>query len=449
MLVFGPNGKGKGTRILMPNLLQMRGNRSVVVVDPKGELAAVTAPLRRSLGRVVILNPFGVLTDIPEYADLKSYGFNPLAQLDPTSPNFNRDAAQLADAMVAVDSKDPHWGMSARALVAAILMYVAIEAKKRNQTPTIKRVRELICLPSSAGVPEKGIPPTGIPALAEYMMTLGIPGLSNKASQFTDWNREIQSIVSTAKIQTEAFDDTEIAEDTAKNGFDFKSIKRKPTTVYLILPPEAMERHSKWLRMVLTCAIQSVLRVRRRGEPRILFMLDEFYALGHLEIISTVWALVRGYGIAMMPVLQDMGQLKKLYHDMWETFIGMAGAVVSFAPNDLTTAEWLSKRAGEGEREIETKSISDSTSGGTGASTGGQYGTTSTNSGWSYSTATNRSSIRAPLASPHKFFGMKAGFVTVTLDGLSDMIPAYTPPYYNIRQCWLVARDNPYYLGSV
>ncbi len=447
VLVFGPNGKGKGTRILMPNLLQMRGNRSIVVVDPKGELAAVTAPFRRSLGRVVILNPFGVLTDIPDYADLQSCGFNPLAQLDPASSTFNRDAAQLADAMVAVESKDPHWGMSARALVAAILMYVAIEAKQRGTVPSLARVRELICLPSSAGIPEKNIPPVGIPALAQHMMTLGYPGLSNKASQFTDWNREIQSIVSTAKIQTEPFDDVEIATDTAQNGFDFKSIKRTPTTVYLILPPEAMERHSKWLRMVLTCAIQSVLRVRRPGEPRVLFMLDEFYALGHLEIISTVWALVRGYGIAMMPVLQDMGQLKKLYGDMWETFIGMAGAVVSFAPNDLTTAEWLSKRAGEGERAIETTSISDSTSGGSGYSSGGPHGSASSNSGWSASSSTNRSSIRAPLASPHKFFGMKAGFVTITLDGLSDMIPAYTPPYYNIRQCWLVARDNPYYLG--
>ena len=39
-------------------------------------------------------------------------------------------------------------------------------------------------------------------------------------------------------------------------------------------------------------------------------------------------------------------QLKKLYPDMWETFIGMAGAVASFTPNDMATAEWLSRRDG-------------------------------------------------------------------------------------------------------
>src|SRR5271166_598418 len=58
VLVFGPNGKGKTTRLFIPNLLQSQGS-SIVVVDPKGELAAVTAKHRRTLGPVVILNPFG------------------------------------------------------------------------------------------------------------------------------------------------------------------------------------------------------------------------------------------------------------------------------------------------------------------------------------------------------------------------------------------------------
>ena len=50
LLVLGPNGSGKGTRLLIPALLQMTG-RSVVVIDPKGELAAVTAEWRRTRRR--------------------------------------------------------------------------------------------------------------------------------------------------------------------------------------------------------------------------------------------------------------------------------------------------------------------------------------------------------------------------------------------------------------
>jgi type IV secretory pathway TraG/TraD family ATPase VirD4 len=57
----------KGVRFLMPNLLgdYLKG-RSVVVIDPKGELAAVCAGRRRWMerkrpGSVKILDPFGKL----------------------------------------------------------------------------------------------------------------------------------------------------------------------------------------------------------------------------------------------------------------------------------------------------------------------------------------------------------------------------------------------------
>src|ERR1700733_3776535 len=60
LLLFGPNGTGKGTRFLIPNLLSIK-DRSIIVIDPKGELAAVTADYRRTVGEVVMLNPFDVL----------------------------------------------------------------------------------------------------------------------------------------------------------------------------------------------------------------------------------------------------------------------------------------------------------------------------------------------------------------------------------------------------
>ena len=50
LLLFGPNGTGKGTRFLIPNLLSIK-DRSIIVIDPKGELAAVTADYRRTRRR--------------------------------------------------------------------------------------------------------------------------------------------------------------------------------------------------------------------------------------------------------------------------------------------------------------------------------------------------------------------------------------------------------------
>ena len=115
VLLFGPNGTGKGTRFLIPNLLSIK-DRSIVVVDPKGELAAVTADYRRTVGDVVMLNPFNVL-------GLGSAGFNPLASLDPKSPNFYDDAAALGEALIRIEGKDPHWGESAQGLLVALIMW--------------------------------------------------------------------------------------------------------------------------------------------------------------------------------------------------------------------------------------------------------------------------------------------------------------------------------------
>lgn len=453
VLLFGANGSGKGTRILLPNLLDMRGARSLVVVDPKGELAAVSAPFRRSVGRVVILNPFGVLTDRQGFEDMESVGFNPLASLDPSSRSFNVQASLLAEAMISVESKQPHWDESARALVAALIMYVVIEAGKRRRVPTMAQVRELLCLASDA--PNKGndFEGAGIPKLAREMMRSPIVGLRNKASQFTEWNGEIQSIVSTAKRHTECFDDPEIADDLAKDGFDFHDLKRDPVTVYLILPPEMMERHGKWLRLVLTAALQASMRPREAGEPRVLFMLDEFAALGHMTIIENVWSVVRGYGIQMMPVLQDLNQLKSLYKERWETFIGNAGAVASFAPNDTTTANWLASRLGETTRMMRTHSNSTSESqgnnvgeSGSWSASGGSSGNSSgSSSGSSSSSSSNTSPVKVPLMTAQQLHGLQAGYMVLLMAGLSNAAPVYAPAYFRIEQRLNRARVNPYY----
>ena len=126
VLLFGPNGTGKGTRFLIPNLLSIK-DRSIIVIDPKGELAAVTADYRRTVGDVVMLNPFNVL-------GLGSAGFNPLATLDPKSPNFYDDAAALGEALIKIEGKDPHWAESAQGLVGCSHYVGEDQTRRRRQS---------------------------------------------------------------------------------------------------------------------------------------------------------------------------------------------------------------------------------------------------------------------------------------------------------------------------
>jgi hypothetical protein len=91
LITLAPTRAGKGVGTIVPNLLT--ANRSVLVIDPKGENARITAQARRKFGAVHVLDPFGV-TGLPGAA------YNPLDRLTPDSLDLGEDAAALAEALV-------------------------------------------------------------------------------------------------------------------------------------------------------------------------------------------------------------------------------------------------------------------------------------------------------------------------------------------------------------
>ncbi len=119
-------------------------------------------------------------------------------------------------------------------------------------------------------------------------------------------------------------------------------------TVYLCLPGRHMGTCGRWLRLFVNLALQAM--ERSPGPPAagcpVLFVLDEFASLGHMRQIEDAAGQIAGYGVKLWPILQDLGQLKALYKERWETFMGNAGVLQFFGNNDLTTLEWVSKRLG-------------------------------------------------------------------------------------------------------
>jgi type IV secretory pathway TraG/TraD family ATPase VirD4 len=81
ILTIGPTRSGKGRRLLAPELIYDT-DRSIVVVDPKGELARWTAAHRARFGDVFAVDPFGLLEQEPGLR-LPSAGYNPKRWLDP------------------------------------------------------------------------------------------------------------------------------------------------------------------------------------------------------------------------------------------------------------------------------------------------------------------------------------------------------------------------------
>ena len=139
LLTLAPTRAGKGVGTVIPNLLL--AERSVLVIDPKGENAKIAGEARKRFGAVYILDPFGV-TGMPASA------YNPLGRLDAESLDLGEDAASLAEALVMDPPgqvSEAHWNEEAKALLSGLIMFAV--AHEEADRKTLATVREYLTLP--------------------------------------------------------------------------------------------------------------------------------------------------------------------------------------------------------------------------------------------------------------------------------------------------------------
>lgn len=356
LLMFGPNGSGKSWRVLMPNLCRLT-DWSMVVVDPKGALAAHTAIHRAQLDakgqptrKIVVIDPFRVIEEtyphlVARFPFFKSSGLNPVAMLDPASKDEESvdDAKAMAEAIVKIDPKgEAHWALSAQSLVKGLLLARQVKARAKNTNSSLGEVRKWITTPPELMGP-------AVAGMCEEMDEKypAISGALNRFRNIRPESRELFGILSTAITQTDWLDSPRIRRDLDAGSFDFGLLKREPVTVYLVLPPRYLATHATWLRLMITTILLPLLRSVESAPVPVLFALDEYAALGHMEVIENNMALMREYGVKLFPVLQDLTQLKDVHPERWESFIGNAGIRFLFAPQDSTTQQYFSAIGGQ------------------------------------------------------------------------------------------------------
>ena len=351
LITLAPTRAGKGVGTVIPNLLGV--DRSVLVIDPKGENARIAGEARRRIGTTHVLDPF-------EVSGHPSACYNPLDRLTPDSLDLGEDAASLTEALV----MDPpgqvteaHWNEEAKAILGGLIMFcVCHEERERRSLAT---VREYLTLP-----------PDRLKALLELMQdSIEAGGLIARAANrfLGKADREAASVLSNAQRHTHFLDSPRIAKCLSRSDFAFSDLRRRITSVFLVLPPNRMDAYSRWLRLLVSQALQDIARdaevatglqspSERLSSPT-LFLLDEFAALGRLEAVERAMGLMAGYGLQLWPILQDMSQLRDLYGDRANTFIANAGVQQVFGVNDFETAKWLSQMIGQETSRFQTDSF--------------------------------------------------------------------------------------------
>jgi type IV secretion system protein VirD4 len=108
------------------------------------------------------------------------------------------------------------------------------------------------------------------------------------------------------------------------HSFKLEDLKRERVTVYLCLPATRLATHGRWLRMMVGLTLEAMERTGplAKGKPPVLFCLDEFAALGHMESIEKAAGQIASFGVKLWPIVQDLTQLQRDYKQAWETFRG-------------------------------------------------------------------------------------------------------------------------------
>lgn len=366
-LILARSGTGKGTRVIMPTLL--RYPDSMIVIDPKGENAAVTARTRSiDLAQTVhILNPWGELAE--DYAARgfpRSATFNPLDVLDRADKNAVAIAQAMAGAICgAGEGKDAVWRGSAAQLLAGVFLWLADQP---GEEKTLARARHIVT--RSRAELDKDY----LPRMAASTAFRG--AVSELASPFIGMAEETFSgVLFNLAEATRFISDEAIKESTALSSFSMRDLIERRSTVYIVFPSDRMAEASTWLRLILAAVTHTFRRTKRRHDrPRCMFLIDEFPALGRVDSMLRDIAEMRGYGLDFTIIVQGLDQLQHHYGQAGSrTIINNCAYQWYCNVSDNETAKYLSSVLGK--KTVATTSTSEGAGGG-GATVSTSHGET-------------------------------------------------------------------------
>lgn len=375
LLTCGTRG-GKGISFIIPNLCMWPG--SVVVIDPKGENAMVTAR-RRACGSefcdglnqtVRLLDPFNE-TRLPlsEHAS-----FNPLDALDPNDDESIDEAARIAETQIVSEkSSDPFFEESAQALLKGLILHVRTAPDFRPNERNLLTVRKLVMAGDADGAALaalNGDRSSGFALLFDAMKkNRAFNGVVSRAGEMLAHMEESSprlfgSVVQVARTNTDYLDSPAMARVLTSSTFKISELKTNPkgTSLYITLPQRYMDTHYRWLRMMTTLVVTEMERVEMQPAcgHQVLMLLDEFPALKRMRVIENAAAQIAGFGVKLVFVTQTLSQLKDLYKDNWETMVANAGIKVFFCNDDNFTRDYISKSIGDREIVRNVGSVSES-----------------------------------------------------------------------------------------
>src|SRR6201987_1016847 len=345
VLCYAPSRSGKGVGLVIPTMLTWP--HSAVVTDLKREIYELTAKWRGTEGANRILR-------FEPASSCASVHFNPLDEIRIGTEHETGDIQNLANLIVDPDGRglQTHWQKTACSLLTGCIAHVLYRARREKTPATLPAVDRLLSDPDKKA----------IDVWTDMLCYLHESGethplvASAARDQLNRPEEEAGSVLSTALSYLTIFRAPVAENNVPRPDFRIHDLMHsdQPVTLYIVTEPVDKARLQPLVRVL----VNMIVRISASGlafengtpkpayKHRLLLLLDEFPALGKLDILQESLAFLPGYGIKAYLIAQDINQLYAHY-GRDEAITSTCHVQCAFAPNRIETAEHLSKLTGQ------------------------------------------------------------------------------------------------------
>ena len=352
-LVIGPTGSGKSSAFFIPNLLDLDGQHSAVVIDPKGEMCEQTRPYLESIG-------YKIVKIVPLDKTKNEYKYNPLwlteddQKIHEIAQIILINGGKSIEIATGSGMSSSEWINMSVPLFSAALAYVkhfgvtksipeAIEIILRDNLQQMEEkfkqnkfaYRQFLIFKSSAES-EKTL------ASIKSVLTTNVQiFLEDKIEDFV-----------TPEIEYDEYGDSFINEASM---FNPTMLRDRPTVLFICIP----ENQSNYMMPITSVMYFQILNMniaKPDGCPIFCFF-DEFPNAGSVLGIDTIISTCRSRRIGVAICTQGIEQLKQVYgENIMNTLLNNLKTKLVFAGLTGESAKYISELAGY--TTIETKNYS-------------------------------------------------------------------------------------------
>ncbi|MED3561484.1 VirD4-like conjugal transfer protein, CD1115 family [Bacillus xiapuensis] len=341
-LIVGGAGAGKTTGKIIPDIIKQK-EKSIVVIDPKGELYEKTSQTKRDQGYEVRLVNF-LDRDKSDRYNLFDY------------LRRDSDAFKVADSLVnsaaeGMKVKKDFWNQAQIAVLQALMLYVKYKCPKEEQH--MGSVYNL----ASASLKEIYL------AFQEFDKNHVVYRAYATAIERLLGNEKTLSDVFQTLLNTlNPWQYDDICKFTSANDFLFEELGTKKMIVYVILPV-ADNEFKPLITTFFTQMFSELYRAASLNQgvlpKKVLLLLDEFANVGKIPNFEERLSTCRSLGIEVSIVLQDTSQLERVYgKEIAKEILNNCDIKILLKANEYETAKYFSNLAGKTTIKVKNNSSS-------------------------------------------------------------------------------------------